>query len=317
MILSLIAALALQQTPVVEPVPVTADTAAVAANAVKTNEERTADALEKAANAADRLAAAAERMSPPPAPAAPGSPAPVSDPWDVSVGANATWLSGNVNSVTFAGSASVIRKTRRTIFTAKLFGGYGETYNAESADGLTPASTDVLLFNAGAAAQFDLRFGDYITIFVGGGLDTDHVKSVEIRGYGDLGVGAVWLDKKEGDLQKLYLKTDLSIRVQPEVRQQYYPTGENLDDAMFVGPRIAATFRYSFTKTTFFTEDIELLPNVLGSPRVLINNATKLGVGIVGAFSVTAGFAVKYDSAPAENRKQTDTQLLIGVEANF
>lgn len=309
MLMSLIAVAVLHQAPT--PEATSAQTAAV----VKTNEERTAEALEKAAQAAERLAQAAERMSPPPPPAA--APAAPSN-WSVVVGANSTWITGNVLSLTFAGQASAIRKTDRTIFAAKLFGGYGERY-VEATD-TTPASTDVLLYNVGGSAQFDVRFGEYVSAFVGAGLDTDHVKSVELRGYGDVGVGVLWLDRKEGSLQRLYLKTDLSLRVQPESRFQYYPTLAQVDDAFLIGPRLAASFRYAFTSATFITEDVEVLPNVLGTARVLVNSATKLGVGLVGNVSVTAGFALRYDSSPAQvpvKRKPLDTQLLLGIEASF
>ena len=274
-----------------------------------------ADALARIGVAAERLAAAAERLSPPPPPEDKSKPAPKPDLWAGSAGLGLTWVPGNVTSIAFIGSGQAIRKGEHTIFVAKGFAGYGEKVNDAG------TANEVLLYNAGAAAQFDYRFTPHISALIGAGLDMDHVKSVELRGYGDLGVGVLWLDLKEGpagkEFQKLYLKTDVSLRVQPESRFQYYPTAEDVPDVVLVGPRLALSFRYSLSKATAFQEDAELLTNVVGPTRVMVNSTSKLLVGIAGSFALTAGFALKYDSAPAAGLKNTDTVLSLGVDATF
>jgi hypothetical protein len=297
--IALALALLLSQTET--PAPTPEKPAPKAAESERETQRRIADA-------AERLANAAERMFPAPKAEA-AAPAPPSA-WSGSVSSGLTWVTGNVTSISFLFNGAVSRKTDQTIFAAKAFAGYGQRLDD------VMGVYEVLMFNAGAAAQFDWRFNSTVSAFLGAGIDTDHVKSVELRGYGELGAGVTWFDQKEGELQKVLLKTDLSFRAQPESRFQYYPTLAQVDDTFLLGPRVAGVFRYSLTKATYFHQELEVLPNVLGL-RFLINSLSKVSVGIASALSLTASFTVRYDSAPAIGKKPVDTVLAIGIEANF
>lgn len=271
-------------------------------------------------DAARRIAEAAERMSPPPPPpppaALPAAPPAPPRPWTSNVTAGLTWVTGNVTSFAFVGNASTTRKVDRTILAAKAFAGYGEKLQDPAV-----GPNEVLLYNVGVTAQFDYRFTPLVSAFVGAGVDADHVKSVELRGYGDVGLGVLWLDSKEGPADKQYqkalLKTDLNVRVQPEARFQYYPVPMQVDDSLLVGPRLAAAFVYAVNATIHFHEDLEVLPNVLGEPRVLVNSLSKASVGLNTLLAFNASFALKFDSLPAAGKKPVDTILSLGLEANF
>ena len=269
--------------------------------------------LKEIRDATRRLAEAAERISPPPPPEAPPKPP---SKWVTNVTGGLTWVTGNVTSFAFVGNASTTRKVDKTIFVAKASAGYGEKLIDPSV-----GPNEVLLYQMGLSAQFDYRFTPLISAFLGAGIDADHVKSVEHREYGDAGLGVLWLDAKEGpagkQYQKVLLKTDLNIRVQPESRFQYYPVPRQLDDSLLVGPRLAGVFGYAVNATTTFGEELELLPNVLGQPRLLVNSLTKVSVGLSTLLALNASFAAKFDSQPAEGKKPIDTVLSLGLEANF
>ncbi len=319
MMLTMIAVAVLSQA---EPAPAAAAAPPAAAPAAtpapaETNEEKTLKAFERLSAATEKLAAAAERLSPPPPPTEAAKP-PAGDHWDLFANAGLTWSSGNVSSVSFVGAAGGIRKAKKTIITFKLFGGYGQATNAPVAPA-TEGDTQVLLYNAGVTGQFDYRFNDMISAFVGAGVDTDHVKSVELRGYGDLGVGVLWLNVKAEKYQKVLLKTDLNLRVQPEERFQYYPTEQALPSAFLLGPRVAVNFRYAMSEGTFFAEDLEVIPNVIGDSagRVLFNSNSKLAVSVAANVSVSASLSFKYDSQPAEGKKDLDTLVTFGLDAAF
>lgn len=241
------------------------------------------------------------------------APAPEPNPWTAGLTAGITWITGNVISLTAIGGAQATRKTERTIWATKLFGGYGEKYG--------PLPHEVLLFNAGITSQFDYRFTPVWSAFAGAGLDMDHVKSVEARGYSELGAGATLLDLKETiaekEQQKVFLKVDLSARLQPEVRFQYYPVEKQVDDVLVFGPRLAVQFHYLFTPTAYVHEELEMLPNVINRFRFLFNSTTKIGVVVGAGFAFTATFNLKYDSVPAAGKKPLDTVLGLGVEAAF
>ena len=263
-------------------------------------------------DATKRLAEAAERISPPPPPEAPPAP----KKWTTNVTGGLTWVTGNVTSFAFVGNAATTRKVDKTIIVAKAFAGYGEKVIDPSV-----GPNEVLLYNMGLSAQFDYRFTPLISGFLGAGADADHVKSVEHREYGDAGLGVLWLDTKEGpegkQYQKTLLKTDLNIRAQPESRFQYYPVPMQIDDSLLVGPRLAGVFAYAVNPTTTFREELELLPNVLGQPRLLVNSLTRVSVGLSTLLAFNASFSAKFDSQPAEGKKPIDTVLSLGLEANF
>ena len=60
-----------------------------------------------------------------------------------------------------------------------------------------------------------------------------------------------------------------------------------------------------------------MLPNLSGDARVLINSTTKLTAALVGALSFATTYLVKYDSAPAPDKVNTETALTVGLEVNF
>jgi hypothetical protein len=277
-----------------------------------TAEQKAALAMERLTVAAEKLAAAAERLSPPP-PVEEKAAAPAGTRWDFTTNLGLTWSTGNVQSVSFFGSSTGIRKGERTILQYKLFGGYGQTFHADT------NTTEVLLENAGATGQFDYRFGKLVSAYLGTGVDTDHVKSVEIRGYGEVGVGLLWLDQRVEKYQKLLLKTDLGLRVQQEQRFQYFPTPANVPDAFLLGPRAALSFRYALNAGTYVQEDLEVIPNVIGDTagRVLLNNDTKVAVGIAAHVALAAELLMKYDSQPAPGKKPLDTIVTVGLEATY
>lgn len=285
---------------------------AAAAPPARTAQEDEKAVLKDIRDATKRLAEAAERISPPPLPEAPATP----KKWTTNVTGGLTWVTGNVTSFAFVGNASTTRKVDKTIIVAKASAGYGEKL-------IDPAlgPNEILLYQMGISAQFDYRFTPMISGFLGAGADADHVKSIEHREYGDAGLGVLWLDSKEGpagkQYQKTLLKTDLNIRAQPESRFQYYPVPMQLDDALLVGPRLAGVFGYAVNPTTTFREELELLPNVLGQPRLLVNSLTRVSVGLNTLLAFNASFAAKYDSQPAEGKKPIDTVLSLGLEANF
>src|SRR5229473_1659092 len=119
------------------------------------------------------------------------------------------------------------------------------------------------------------------------------------------------------DYSKIFLRTDLGFRYQYESRFQYYPTPMREPGVTLVAPRLGAVFRYAFSKGTIFSEEAEVLPNIAGDARVLINSQSKLTALLTGALSFAAGYGVKFDSAPAPGKVDTETTLTLGLEVAF
>ena len=90
-----------------------------------------------------------------------------------------------------------------------------------------------------------------------------------------------------------------------------------MDDEIIAAPRFALAFRYAMTEGLVFTEDLEVLPNVVGDSRVWVTSLTKLAIKVYKSLSFTASFLVKHDTNPVENKKKTDTTLTVGLELAF
>lgn len=278
--------------------------------------ERAAIAAERAAEASARAAEAAERAAavtaPPPAPAA----APATDKkqgeWDVTVGLGLISLTGNASTLTVSGLASAQRTTDNWIYAIKSYGSYGRSRPPEVTG--EEAVSQVVAFNAGLELRGDRRFTDVISGYLLGGAETDHVKSVESRTFGEGGLGVLWWDEKKEKGRESYLRTDAAFRYANETRFQYYPTRMNLPDVDLGGPRFGAVFRYGLAQNVTFKEDVEVLVSVIGDSRMLFNSQTQLSVGLTKQLSLGTSFLVKHDSAPPPGKVSTDTALALNFE---
>ncbi|HVG62671.1 MAG TPA: DUF481 domain-containing protein [Hyalangium sp.] len=300
----------------------TAERAAVAA-------EKAAAAAEKAADASARMAAAVERLTealgktptagaattPETAPAEKKEEAPKEDPWKGSVGLGLISLSGNASTLTFNGLASAERKTQGWIYSVRAQGVYGRsTLQATETEA---ERTDVVALGANMDIRVDRRFTPAISGYLLAGALTDHVKSVEVRGTGEAGVGISWWDEKTPEGRTTSLRTDLAFRFSRETRFQYYPVRMDLEDVDLGGPRVGIAFSYGLSKDIVFTEEAEAIPNVLGGARLLVNSTSKLIVGLSDSLALSTSFVLQYDSAPPPGKVSTDTALSANIQVSF
>jgi hypothetical protein len=279
-------------------------------------EVRAAEALERSAAAAERSARSLERAtvlltqklgvtSTSAAPAPPPTP----KGWEGTVGFGLIWLTGNAQSLTFSGNGAIEKKTDHWIFGVKASGVYGQAVVAGSAQG-----EQVVAMAAGVFLRADRKFSDTISAYVATAAETDHVKSVEIRGTGEAGSGIVWVSEKDGDFDKVLLRTDLGIRYSREQRFQYYPTRMNVPDVDLLAPRLGVAIRYALSKEIIFLDGSEILPNIIGNTRLVVNSLSKLSVKLTDILSFATTFEIKFDSSPAPGKKDTDTALTIGLD---
>ncbi len=250
-----------------------------------------------------------------PAPATPLVPPPAAQPaiWSGTVALSLIALTGNSRTLTFSTNGAFERKSPSWIWGIKAFGAYGRT--APGGEG----PTEVTALNAGVEARGDRRLSQMISMYLLLGVDTDHLKSIEWRPFGEVGVGMIWWDEKVGDLQKSMFRTDLGFRYGREYRFQYYPVHIGPSDPAFatveiVAPRAGAVFRYAFNKDVIFTEDASALANVSGEARLLLVSTSKLTTRLAGRISFAVAFMVSDDTVPPQGKVPTDTALTVGIE---
>ena len=293
-----------------------------AATSAAASAERAASAAERAAVAAQKAAEAVAKLMEAQSAAAGAAPVvaaaeePKKDPWKGLVGLGLIAISGNSQTVTGTLNAQVDKKFGEWAFGARGTGAYGQTRPQAGGEPETTAA------RAGLLIRGDRNIASFASIFVLGGLETDHVKSIELRGLAELGAGIKFYELKEGELERVYLRADVGFRYSHDRRYQYYgdamiPKNTGLPSVTMIGPRIGAVIRYAINKDIRFSEEAEFLPNVLGAERYLVNSNTKLSARLTHSLSVGVSFLVTYDSAPAPGKQTTDTALTLGVEAAF
>ena len=286
---------------------------------------RAAEAAEKAAEAAQRAAEAAQKAAesvaakpaapaPAAAPAAAAPPAPVT--WSGTVALGLIALTGNSQTLTFATNAGFERKSPDWIWGIKAAAAYGQTTAAAGGESQVTALMGMI------QARGDRRFSELISLYLLAGIDTDHLKAIEERPYGELGISLLWWDEKVGDLQKSTFKTDLGFRYGREFRFQYYPTQIGPSDPAFaavdiVAPRVGAAYRYAVSKDIIFTEDLSLLANLVGEARLLFGSTSKLSTRLTEKVSLGVSFVVTDDTVPAKGKVPTDTALTVGLEVGL
>jgi len=284
--------------------------------------ERAAAAAERAAVAAQKAAEAAQKMieaqlGTPAAPeAAPVEGEPKTDPWKGSVGIGLIAITGNAETLTGTFNAAVDKKVGNWAFGGRASAAYGQSRPAAG------GPDQVSAMRAGLLLRGDRSLVSFASLFLIGGVETDHVKSVELREFAELGAGIRFYELKEGELERVFIRADLGLRYSHESRFQYYsdgtiPGGTGLPSANLLGPRIGVIFRYALNKHVKFSEEAEFIPNLLGASRFIVNSTTKLNARLTETLSISASFLVNFDSAPAAGKRDTDTALTIGLEAAF
>lgn len=324
-VLSLVLALGLGQAASdspAEPVPPQASVSEQSAARAAESAERAARAAQSAAESAERAAKAAQQLAEAAAPkaaapeAAPAAQAPVPETkevaWSGVISAGLISLTGNAQSITTTGALSATRQSEDWIFALKANGAYGQT-RPQDPD-LVP---ETVALNALLELRADRRLSELFAIYLLAGASTDHVKSIEALPYGEAGLSILWLDELEDEFSVLKLQTDLAFRYGDELRFQYYPTVQDIEDVLIAAPKLGVAFRYALTRDVIFTEDLEVLPTVLGPSRVLVNSTTKLSARLIAALSLGVSFVVKHDSRPAEGKVPTDTALNVGLDIGF
>lgn len=290
--------------------PDAAERAAVAA-------EKAAAAAQTAAEAAQRAAEAAAAVAgvPKPAPAAAPSPAAAAAPkkkWTGTVGVGLISLTGNSKSVTFNATGAAERKSDGWILGLKGLAVYGQT---RAPDG---SATQTVAQGAGVQARMDRKFHDRYSAYLLVAGDTDHVKSVEIKYTAEAGASITWVDASGPSGWKTSLRTDLGFRWAQENRYAYYvvppEVSRPLDTVTLYAPRLGLSFKYALNKNVLFTEDAEILPNVVGAGRVVVASTAKLSSRLTESLSFGASFQLNHDSTPAAGKVATDTILGLTIE---
>jgi putative salt-induced outer membrane protein YdiY len=249
----------------------------------------------------------------PPCPACPECPAPPAAPlpraWTGSVGFGAVSVTGNARSLTLSLGSTLEYKATDWIFSGRASATYGESRVAGTDDVVTSAEDAALFLRA------DRRLTPRLSTYALAGFEADHPKSVEIRYSQELGAAYAWIDRTT-DEDKLLLRTDLGFRVAEEYRYQYFPVRASVPGdypEIIVAPRLGGALRYEINNSILFSQDLEVLPNLLES-RWFVNSTSKLTAKLMQSLGFGVGYIVNYDSAPPDPKIPWDTKLAVTLD---
>jgi putative salt-induced outer membrane protein YdiY len=246
--------------------------------------------------------------------AAPPAAAPAARPPALkgTIGAGLVTLSGNSESTTFTGTGAGSRETLGWIVSLKAAAAYGENRAAGT------ATSQVSAFKGAVHLRLDRKFGETWSVFVIGGVEADHVASIEYRSATELGAGARLVERKEGDLLKVGLRADLGLRYGYEARYQYYGTPLGPQPGVeLIAPHVGLDFRYGFSADVFLTEEVDAMTSLSGESRWLAKSVTKLSSRLSHSLTFGVGYTVAYDSRPAAGKVTTDRALTALLEVGF
>ena len=293
--------------------------------AAPTDQSRLDQAIQAAADAAKAAGAAAVSASQvaqafvasqtpkleAPVPCTPPGPPPKLSPWSGHFGANVLAVTGNANAVTGSITAKVMGEWPKWQLTLAGDAAYGQ---ANITGTPTP---QVTALNADFFARGERDLGSVFSAYLQAGVLTDHVASIELQSYGEAGVGITWLEQKAGDYIRAKIKTDVGFRYMHESDYQYYPELVYLGIQDVYAMRIAASFHYALSKVTVFSEDVEVLPDLVDAKDVRVTSTTAIAAQVAGGVALTLSFKVRYIGVPAAGAKPTDTALGAGVSYTF
>lgn len=86
----------------------------------------------------------------------------------------------------------------------------------------------------------------------------------------------------------------------------------------FVSGRAAARFKHLFSKTTYFLQTLEFLPNLEHSDEYRLNSESALVAPISSHFGLKAAYLIKFNNAPpSATLAKTDRMLTTSVQISY
>ncbi|MHB1844682.1 MAG: DUF481 domain-containing protein [Deltaproteobacteria bacterium] len=223
------------------------------------------------------------------------------------------WLTGNTNTLTLNGSAAFSKRFQSGwIASFKGSGAYGQASPPEPS---TPSTITAL--QASGQLRLDRLVSKLFSVYLLTGADTDHIASIEFRGYGEGGGSIFWLNRKEKDVQTLLLQTDVGFRYAKENQFQYFPVEARLPSLDMVSPRFGLSFRYAIGKNAVVSEVAEVIPDVLAPHTTLADSTTNLSAHLTESLALAVGYQLSYISVPAPGKVPTDAALNLGLEVSL
>lgn len=226
--------------------------------------------------------------------------------WAAHAGLNLLMSTGNATSFSGQVTAGVDGNWRDWSLQMRGDAGYAQN----SPLGTTAQPT---IFNSTFVARGDRYYTRMFSTYARGSILQDRIASIRLQSYGDVGVGLLWWEVLRDGYIRSRLQTSVGFRVLYESRHQYYPTEAYAASKIVYGPPISVSFRYGLTKDAYFTEDLDVTPDITGGGDTRLQSTTALTAPLTRRTGLQLGLKVRYIGQPVAGKRTTDTELGAGI----
>lgn len=85
----------------------------------------------------------------------------------------------------------------------------------------------------------------------------------------------------------------------------------------FPSARVSSTYKHLFTKTAYFLQSVEVLPDLEASKNLRVNTETGLVAPISSHIGLKLSYVIRFDNLPEPGFKKTDRLLTSGVQITY
>lgn len=200
---------------------------------------------------------------------------------------------GNTQLRTLNVGDKFIRTDGRWVLTQLAAYIYGETNHLASANQLR------------AALRSDYAFERRVAVFAGASYERNRFAGFTRRT--DEILGLSWKALAEP-------MDSLSIDAGGVLTQEKFVNDSSKN---FPAARLAAAYKHAFTKSAYFQQLGEYIPNLSSSGQYRVNTETALVAPLSAHANVKVGYVVRFDSAPPANFGSTDRVLTAGMQVAY
>lgn len=231
-------------------------------------------------------------------------------PWTGAAMLSLNLHAGNTRLFLIEASGLAEYATDRWVATIKGDASFEKAAGADE-DSLTIAEA------ASLTLRGERRLTSLLGIFLLAEASTDHLANVKVRLDGEAGVAFTLTDRFSPAGQHHLLRLDLGVHYSNEDRYRYFISEGELPNVDLLSPALRLAFYYPINERVIFIQYAQVLPNVLGDARVLIESNSKLSTALTARLAINLNLKFDVDTDPADGVGPTDLALLLGGEFAF
>lgn len=213
--------------------------------------------------------------------------------WEGGITLGGNMQQGNTETTGLSATIEGTRRGERDRINFRYIFNYGEEKN------------QVTTRNHFGALKYDYFFIKKMYGYLGTEVLNDTFRDIKLRISLGPGIGyQIWEDAKK----------KLGMEIGPSYLFENHESTENKN---FCEARIAANFRYDFNKYLVFTEKFEFYSKIENYEQYRLRNEAAISAPLGAGWAMRFSHILDYVSKPADEKKKTDTNAILGLQYVF